>query len=52
MEFIMINRFTWIDMNIDLMQQSRADKSSSKDGKDGKEGKDDISALPDTGGWV
>lgn len=48
----MINRFTWIDMNIDLMQQSRSDKSSSKDGKDGKEGKDDISALPDTGGWV
>ena len=48
----MVNRFTWIEMNVELRQKLAADKQSSKDGKDGKEGKDDISALPDQGTWA
>ncbi|MCP8352287.1 hypothetical protein [Candidatus Synchoanobacter obligatus] len=48
----MLNKFARIELNQELLQASRGDKQSSKDGKDGKEGKDDISAAPDTGGWV
>jgi hypothetical protein len=48
----MVNRFTWIEMNHELQGGNVNDKHSSKDGKDGKEGKDDISAMPDNGGWA
>lgn len=48
----MINKFAWIELNRELLQSSCNDKHSSKDGKDGKEGKDDVSAIPDTCGWI
>ena len=34
------------------LELQECEKTLSKDGKDGKEAKDDISAAPDTGGWV
>ena len=47
----MVNKFTWVELNHELLLSHSNDKHSSKDGKDGKEGKDDISAIPDHGEW-